>query len=284
MDDDGSKSTLADKLKKTFGIKGEANSAEEEIIEIVNEGHEKGLIQTSEAQMISNILEFNEKEVRDIMINRPDIVAIDEDTSLQDALRFMIDGHNSRYPVYEENIDHIKGILYLKDAVRFHLDDTNSGLKLSETKELMRDAYFVPEKKNIDELFREMQKKKLQMAIVVDEYGQTEGLVTMEDILEEIVGNIQDEYDAEDEHIEEKSKDEYVIDGKTTLEELTERFGIDFDTEDFETINGYLISRLDKIPEDDESFEVSVGDYNFRILEVSNKMITSVLVTKSKLA
>ena len=124
-----------------------------------------------------------------------------------------------------------------------------------------------------------MQAKKQQMVIVVDEYGQTDGLVAMEDILEEIVGNILDEYDEITEHIEEKGDDEYVIEGKTPLEELEERFGISFDDEEFETLNGFLISRLDKIPEPDEEFDVDYGGFNFRILKVENKMIQSVKVT-----
>ena len=144
----------------------------------------------------------------------------------------------------------------------------------------MLEPVFVHRNKNIDELFRQMQAKKQQMVIVVDEYGQTDGLVAMEDILEEIVGNILDEYDEITEHIEEKGDDEYVIEGKTPLEELEERFGISFDDEEFETLNGFLISRLDKIPEPDEEFDVDYGGFNFRILKVENKMIQSVLVTR----
>ncbi len=138
----------------------------------------------------------------------------------------------------------------------------------------------MPQTKNIDELFRKMQAGKQQMVIVVDEYGQTDGLVAMEDILEEIVGNILDEYDEITEHIEEKGEDEYIIEGKTPLEELEERFDISFEEEEFDTLNGFLISRLDKIPEPDEEFNVDYGGFNFKILKVENKMIQSVLVTK----
>ena len=125
-----------------------------------------------------------------------------------------------------------------------------------------------------------MQSNKLQMAIVVDEYGQTAGLVTMEDILEEIVGNILDEYDEDEDFIEEKGNDEYVIEGKTPLEDLEERFHISFREEAFETLNGFLIARMDKIPDEDEEFETSVDGYHFKVLSVKNKMIQSVLVTK----
>lgn len=270
-------------ILRIFGIRDngdEADVTEEEIISMVNEGHEQGVIQASEVEMITNIFEFGDKEAQDIMTHRNNVVAIDADTILGDAISFMLEGKNSRYPVYEENIDHIIGILHLKDAMRFHADDEKMNCPLKSLEGLLREPYFVPQTKNIDELFREMQEGKLQMAIVVDEYGQTDGLVAMEDILEEIVGNILDEYDEDSEYIEQKSDDEYVIEGKTPLEELEESFGITFDDEEFETLNGFLISRMDKIPEPDEQFDVDYQGYNFKILLVENKMIQSVLVTK----
>lgn len=268
-----------------FGVRdklGESDVTEEEIINMVNEGHEQGLIQASEAEMISNIFEFGDKEAQDIMTHRNNITAIDGETKLQDAITFMLAGKNSRYPVYEENIDHIIGILHLKDAMRFHSDVGNDrpNRPIRELDGLMREPYFVPQTKNIDELFKEMQSKKMQMVIVVDEYGQTDGLVAMEDILEEIVGNIMDEYDEDKEYIEEKGNDEYIIEGKTPLEDLEEHLGIHFDNEDFETLNGYLISKMDKIPEPDEDFDIDCDGYNFKVLLVENKMIQSVLVTK----
>ncbi|MCM1187796.1 MAG: hemolysin family protein [bacterium] len=270
-------------ILRLFGVNGkedETDVTEEEIISMVNEGHEQGLIQASEAEMISNIFEFGDKEAQDIMTHRKNVVAIDADTSLKDAIAFMLDGKNSRYPVYEENIDHIVGILHLKDALRFHGTVDERDIPLRELEGLMREPCFVPQTKNIDELFREMQAKKLQMVIVVDEYGQTDGLVAMEDILEEIVGNILDEYDVESQYIEEKSEDEYVIAGKTPLEELEERLNISFEEEEFDTLNGFLISRLDKIPEPDEEFDTDYKGYRFKILTVENKMIQSVLVTR----
>lgn len=270
-------------ILRIFGAgekKDEADVTEEEIISMVNEGHEQGLIQASEAEMISNIFEFGDKEVRDIMTNRKHMVAIDADMVLQEAITFMLEGKNSRYPVYEESIDHIIGILHLKDAMRFHTDDDKLNTPLKELEGLMREPCFVPQTKNIDELFQEMQAEKLQMAIVVDEYGQTAGLVAMEDILEEIVGNILDEYDEDNEYIEEKGDDSYCVEGKTPLEELEERLGISFEEEAFETLNGFLISKMDKIPEPDEEFDVDYKGFNFKILSVENKMIQSVLVTR----
>lgn len=271
-----------DGILRIFGIREKAGGTDvtEEIIHMVNEGHEQGLIQASEAEMISNIFELGDKEAQDIMTHRRNIVAIDADITLQQAVVLMLEEQNSRYPVYEENIDHIIGILHLKDTMRFQTDSGNLQRPLKELQGLMREPFFIPQTRNIDELFREMQAGKQQMAIVVDEYGQTDGLVAMEDILEEIVGNIMDEYDEVSEHIEEKSQDEYVIEGKTPLEELEERFDISFEDEEFETLNGFLIARLDKIPEPDEDFDVDYGGFNFKIQSVKNKMIQSVLVTR----
>lgn len=266
-----------------FGVRDnvdEYDVTEEEIINMVQEGHEQGVIQASEAEMISNIFEYGNKEAQDIMTHRKNIVAIDASTMLQDAISFMLKEKNSRYPVYEENIDHIIGILHLKDALRFRTENSIQDIPLSQLDGLLREPFFVPQTKKIDELFKEMQSKKRQMVIVVDEYGQTDGLIAMEDILEEIVGNIMDEYDEEQEYIEDKGNDEYILEGKTPLEELEEHFDISFEEEEFETLNGFLISRLDKIPEPDEQFDVDYQGYNFKILSVENKMIQSVQVTK----
>ncbi len=266
-----------------FGVRGgenESDVTEEEIINMVQEGFEQGVIEDSEAEMISNIFAYGDKEAQDIMTHRSNVVAVDGNMHLKDAIDFMLAGTNSRYPVYEENIDHIIGILHLKDAMRYHRRDASADGCIKDLDGLLREAYFVPQTKNIDELFEEMQSRKLQMVIVVDEYGQMDGLVAMEDILEEIVGNILDEYDEDTAYIEDKGNDEYVMEGKTPLEDLTDRFGIRFDGEEFETLNGFMIYRLDHIPEPGEEFDVDYEGYNFKILSVENKMVQSVLVTK----
>ena len=270
-------------ILRLFGVRAdtdEADVTEEEIISMINEGHEQGVIQASEAEMISNIFELGDKEAQDIMTHRNNIVGIDGSMLLRDALGVITNGQNSRYPVYEENIDHIIGILHLKDAMRFYLDESKLSCALTDIEGLLREPNFVPQTKNINELFREMQAEKLQMVIVVDEYGQTDGLLAMEDILEEIVGNIMDEYDEESEFLVEKGDHEYVVEGKMPLEELEERFDISFADEEFETLNGFLISRLDRIPEPDEEFDVDYCGFNFKILSVENKMIQSVLMTR----
>ncbi|NLL77250.1 MAG: HlyC/CorC family transporter [Clostridiales bacterium] len=273
-------------ILRLFGLKEDKDATdvtEEEIISMVNEGHEQGVLQETEAEMITNIFEFGDTEAQEIMTHRKNIVAVEGTMSLKEAISFMMNANNSRFPVYEENIDHIIGIVHMRDAMRLHNADAQANLPIKEIEGLLRTPVFIPTTKNIDDLFRMMQSTKTQMVIVVDEYGQTSGLLAMEDILEEIVGNILDEYDEDEEYIEETGNaDEYIIDGHTPLEELEERFGISFEEEDFETLNGFLISRLDKIPEEDEEFDIDVDGYNFKILSVESKMISSVLVTKIK--
>lgn len=259
---------------------GKPEEVEEDILTMVSEGQEQGTIEDDEAEMISNIFALNDKEAGDIMTHRSQITAISAEMTLKEALDFMLDGTNSRFPVYEENIDHIIGILFLKDAFRMNRIAANRKMAVKDIPDLLRKAVFVTEKKKIDTLFREMQQKKVQMAIVIDEYGQSAGLVTMEDILEEIVGNILDEYDEEESHIHKKGQDEYIIDGMSELKELEERFGIDFEEEEFDTLNGFLIAKMDRIPEEHEEFSIIVGDYRFRILKVENRRIEKVLVVK----
>ncbi len=266
-----------------FGIRGGEETedvTEEEIISMVNEGHEQGVLLATEAEMITNIFEFGDKEAQDIMTHRKNILAIDRNMTLEDALDFMLSESKSRFPVYEENIDNIIGILHFRDAMRSHIEEENLLLPVGDIEGLIRETMFVPETKNIDVLFQSMQHTKTQMVIVVDEYGQTTGLIAMEDILEEIVGNIMDEYDEDEAHIEEtENADEYIIEGITPLEELEERFDISFHEEEFDTLNGF-ISKMDKIPEEDEEFSIRVDGYEFRIINVENRMIKSVLVTR----
>jgi putative hemolysin len=274
---------IANSVSNVLGLKNKGEQAdvtEEEIISMVNEGHEHGVLEHGEVEMITNIFEFGDKKASDIMTHRNNITAIDSTTPFKDALNFMLEESNSRYPVYEENLDHIIGVLYLKDAMRMHTSNENLNQPIGQIPGLFREAVFVPETKNIYDLFRSMQSEKNQMVIVMDEYGQTSGLVTMEDILEEIVGNIMDEYDHEESYIEEKGENEYIIEGMTKLEDLEERFGISFGETEFETLNGYIISKLEHIPDENEDFEVQVGEYNFKIAKVEKNVIQSVLVTR----
>ena len=247
---------------------------------MVNEGHEQGVLQESEAQMITNIFEFTDKDAKDIMTHRSSIVGIEANTTLRDAVDFMLSEKNSRYPVYIDNIDHIIGIIHLKDACRVLEGGKNDSRPIKQIKDLIREARFIPETRNIDTLFRSMQSLKTHMVIVIDEYGQTTGLVAMEDILEEIVGNILDEYDEDETYIQEKGEDRYEIDGLTQLSDLSEKLDIDFSGEEFETLNGLLVAHMGHIPQEGDTFDMDYGGYNFKVMSVENKVIKTVLVTK----
>lgn len=267
-----------------FGVRGDDNLTdvtEEGIKSMVSEGQEQGVLQESEADMITNIFEFSDKEAQDIMTNRNAMAAIDANVSLKEAVGFMMNTNNSRFPVYLEDIDHIIGIMHIRDAMKKLSEETDEELPIRKIKGLLRQPKFVPETRNIDSLFHSMQSTKTQLVIVIDEYGQTAGLLTMEDILEEIVGSIMDEYDEDENYIKPtKNAGEFTADGKTPIEVLEKRFKISFEETGFETLNGYMISKLDRIPEGDEDFDVTVQGYNFKILSVQNHMVASVLITK----
>ena len=271
---------VSGKVRAVLKARKEAQqAAEENILSMVNESHEQGYIEASEAEMISNIFEFGDKQAQDIMTDRSNITAIEADMTLRDAMDFVLNERNSRFPVYKENLDHIVGILYLKDAFRIARNRALLDMPIGEVEGLLRTAHFIPETRNVDDLFKTMRATKLQMVIVIDEYGQTSGLVAMEDILEEIVGNIMDEYDEEEGYIQEKGKNKFIIDGMTPLEELEERFGISFGEVPVETLNGFLVSKMERIPTEKERFSITVEGYNFKVIEVENKMVKRVVVT-----
>ena len=190
----------------------------------------------------------------------------------------------SRFPVYEDSVDNILGVIHFRDAMKFHTIGTYDDWLIKDIEGLVRSVSFIPQTRGIDVLFRNMQAEKLQMVIVVDEYGQTAGLVTMEDILEEIVGNIQDEYDNEMPLIREEAQGRYLMDGMAPLDEVSEILGFELEEEDkdYDTLNGLLISKLDRIPADGEQAEVVAYGYRFQIMSVENKMICSVRITKNK--
>lgn len=287
MDDSGNLSKDKESFFKRIFKKNDedkAEAVEAEILSIVNEGHESGAIESSEALMINNIFEFVDKEASDICTKRNDIDAVSSESNLVDSLNHMLNSSFSRYPVYEENIDNIVGILYLKDACRVHAKDEDYDGKISEINGLIRKAMFIPETMNINDLFKTMQSQKTQLAVVVDEYGQTTGIVTMEDILEEIVGNILDEYDVEQNRIRKRrgKNEEYVIDGFTTIEEIENNLGIKIEEGEYKTLNGFMISRLDRLPEKNEKFITESDGYTFEILSVENRMVKKVAVRKSK--
>lgn len=275
---------LANVIVRIFGVDPsieEDDVTEEEIISMVNEGHEQGVLESSTAEMITNIFQMNDKDAEDIMTHRTNVHAVEKSTGLSDALEYMLQESNSRYPVYEEEIDNIIGILHLRDAARvLHNEPEHRDTPVAEIPGLIREATFVPETKRIDELFHRMQMEKIHMVVVVDEYGQTAGLVAMEDILEEIVGNIFDEYDVEEEHIKKTRDGSLRMKGLTPLEEVSKVLQLEFEDVEFDTLNGLLTSLLERIPAEDETPEVIYGGYRFQILAMENNIISSVEVTK----
>lgn len=278
-------SMTANGILRIFGINvsgDKSDVTEEEILSMVNVGHEQGILHANEAEMISNIFEYGDKEAKDIMINRNNMIGMECTMTLQEAASFIVDAHNSRFPVYDGTIDHIVGILHLKDVMRMQMNERMKNKPIGKIKGLLREPRFITEKRKIDDLFRVMQTEKIQMVIVIDEYGQTAGLVALEDILEEIVGNIEDEYDEEASYISSNGTDSYVIQGKMPLEELEEQLNISFEEEPFDTVNGFVISRLEHIPEEGEDFEFDYEGYTFRIMEVKDRMIQTVLAHPKK--
>lgn len=258
----------------------EENVTQDEIISIVNEGQEQGVLEAEEAEMISNIIEFDEKEANDIMTHRRKIIAISAALSIEEALRFMLEENFSRFPLYQDSLDNIVGILHLKDVTRYYMDEN---LKHRPLIEAARKPYFIPDTQNIDVLFREMQSKKIHMAVAIDEYGQTAGIIAMEDLIEEIVGDIQDEYDEEEDMIIEEATGSYLVHGEADLEEVGEFIGIEFEEEDLEnfgTLNGFLISRLEHIPKENETEQIDYCGYKFQIIKVEHKVIRLVRLSR----
>ncbi len=256
---------------------------EDEIISMVNEGHEQGNILASEAEMIHNIFELGEKDARDIMNHRTNIVAVDGDTPLSDAFDFMLGQSYSRFPVFEKNIDNIIGIIHIKDAMIYYRNPDNHSAPVRSLKGLVRNVSFIPETRDINLLFKKMQSTKQHMVIVVDEYGQTAGIVAMEDILEEIVGNIEDEYDNEPDLITKRVDGSFVMSGMTPIEDAYEALGISVEEEpEYDTLNGLLVASLDRIPENDEHPVITLFGYDFKVLSIDNKMIKEVEIRKGK--
>lgn len=259
-------------------------STEEEILSMVNEGQEQGVILDSEAKMISRIMEFGDKEAQDVMTNRNNIHAFDANITLKEAVEMIMNDHFSRFPVYEETIDHVIGFIYLKDAMRMQMHEKMNQMSIGSIRRLLRKPVFVPETKSIDSVFRMMQTSKTQMVVVIDEYGQTSGILTLEDILEEIVGNIQDEFDVDDKFVISAKQDGYIFSGTTPLEYMEELLQIDLEQEEYETLNGFVIGKLEHIPEEDDvGFAFEASGYDFSVLEVKNRMIQEVGIKRKKM-
>ena len=257
----------------------EDDVTEEEIRMLVDVGEEKGTIHKWEKMMINNIFEFNNKTVEEIMTHRIELVGVKADISLTKLLATINKEQFSRIPVYENNLDNIIGMVYIKDLIDLV---AKSDLENFKVRDYMRKPFFVPSKKNIDEVFETMRMAKVHLAIVIDEYGGTAGIVTMEDLLEEIVGNIFDEYDSEsDLEFKELEAGLYEVNGLISLNELSRVLEMELPTKEYETLNGWLIGVLGEIPPKDSTREVVFKNLQIRILEVTEKKIRKVLISKN---
>ena len=255
----------------------EEEVTEEEIRMMVDAGEEKGVIEESQNEMINNIFEFDDIVAADVMTHRTDIEAVETTDKFSDVIEKTLEAGYSRIPVYEEELDNIKGIIYVKDLLPYVGKRFPSEVKLAD---LMREAEFVPESKRCRDLFSEMTEKRLQMVFVCDEYGGIAGLVTIEDLLESIVGNMQDEYDNEEEEFEQVNETTYTFDGTTDIEEVEEKLGVDLPDGEYDTIGGYIMSELGRIPGEDENPEVQFLNYSFTVLEVEERRIERVKVER----
>ena len=253
----------------------EESVTEEEIRMMVDVGQEKGVIEDIQKEMIDNIFDFDDIDVSDIMTHRTDMFAVEDTDSLEQVVSISIEHGYSRIPVFHEDPDNIIGIVYIKDLLKYI---SSSLPKDKGSKDVMREAYYVPFSKSCGALFNEMCEKHMQMAVVVDEYGGTAGIVTMEDLLEAIVGNIQDEYDNEDEEIVEVSENVFTIDGTAYIEEVNELVGDIIPEGDYDTLGGFLISRLGYLPKDGDMTEVEFENLKFTILNVEDRRIGKIRV------
>ncbi|MGC8971108.1 MAG: hemolysin family protein [bacterium] len=269
--------TIANLLLRLFGLRlvnPEPFVTEEEIKALVDIGEEEGIIEEEEREIIEGVFEFSETLAREVMVPRVDIVALDVNSTFEEVIDTINMSGHSRIPVYEETIDNIVGILYAKDLLKYF------GLKNPPPlRSIMRAPYYVPETKPIDELFKEMRAQKIHMAIIIDEYGGTAGIVTIEDILEELVGEIMDEYDINEESmVKEISSDELIVDGRMNLEELNEILGVELPAEETDTIAGFVYDRISHIPKPGE--EVEYDGVLIRVEEVRGRRITKLRIKR----
>ena len=266
-------------VSKIFGVSENEEEivTEEEIRMMVDVGEEKGSIDEEEKELINNVFDFNDKTVSEIMIHRKDIFAIEISDDISEKLNEIDEYKYSRIPVYEETIDEVKGILYVKDILKYI--SKNKKIKIQE---IMREAYFVSENKPINELFKELQKNKKQIAIVLDEYGGTSGIVTMEDILEELVGNIFDEYDDIENEYEKIDENTFKIAGSVPISELKKILNVEIPEGEYDTLSGFLTQELGRIPEDGEKPIIETKDITYKIEEYEDKRILWVKACKNR--
>ncbi len=264
-------------LARLFGVDPTAEEAvtEEDILQLMDAGEETGTIEGAQKDMIENIFAFDDISAAEIMTPRTDVAALDVADPVEDALRICMEEGFSRIPLYEQDIDHIIGVLYAKDLLRYVGQLLPENLSL---RELSHETYFVPGTKRCGELFSEMSEKHLQMAIVVDEYGGVAGIVTMEDLLESIVGSIQDEYDDEEEEVKRTGDDSFEVDGAMSMEELCAMWEIDPPEGEFDTVAGFILDTLERIPSPDEHVQLEYDRLTLTVMAMDDRRIEKVHV------
>ena len=270
-------SRLTSKISEMFGIEKHSMLAmsEEEIRALVQVGHEHGALELEERRMIHSIFEFGETIVREVMVPRIDMIAVEDNTSLEDLLDTIVSKGHSRIPIFGEKIDNIVGLIYAKDLLKVAQNP-----EAFELQKLLRPAFFIPEEKKIDDLLQEFQKEKIHIAIVVDEYGGTAGIVTLEDIIEEIVGEIQDEYDSEQPESNRIDENTLIVSGRMSSDDINETLGYQIvpDSEAYDTIAGFVFSQLGEVPDKGQEFEFE--GYRFIVEDVSGKKISKVRIVR----
>ncbi len=259
-----------------FGIEAQPATTEQEIKSAINIGEREGMIEPHEKLMIHSIFEFGDTITKEVMTPRIDMICVRSDCTIENMFRVFKDSAYSRLPVYENTLDNIIGVIHAKDLLSYMKDPLAN--KTSSIKPILRQAYFVPETKNIDSLLRELQQKKVQLAIVVDEYGGTEGLITMEDIIEEIVGEILDEYDEDEKLFEKIDISTFKVDPKITVSEFNSLMNSNIPEELFDTLGGLLYDLIGHVPHAGE--EALFENLKFKIIQVEGKRIKKVLIKK----
>ena len=270
---------VTNSISKLFGVgeNEEESVTEEEIKMMVDQGEEKGTIKEEEKELINNVFEFNDITASEIMKHRKDIFAVDINISNDELMEELSkeEYRYSRIPVYDETIDEIKGILYIKDVLK------NIGKKNFKVKNVVKDTYFVSQTRLINEVFKELQKNKMQIAIIIDEYGGTAGLITMEDILEELVGDIYDEYDKEEKEFEKIDENTYIIVGSMPIYDVNKLLNANIPEGDYDTLSGFLQEKLGRIPEEEEKPIIETKEVTYKIEKYEDKRILKVKACKN---
>ncbi|MHC1684360.1 MAG: hemolysin family protein [Clostridiaceae bacterium] len=271
-------------LVKIVGVdrdKRKEKVSQDDIKTLVKAGQEHGIINEIEKDMINSIFEFNDKLAKEVMTPRTEVFLIDQNSPVSQLLDKLLEEQYSRIPVYDDDVDNIVGILYMKD---FIIEARKFGFDNVDIKKILHPPYFVQESKNVDVLFKELQSSKNHMAIIIDEYGGFSGVVTIEDIIEEVMGNIQDEYDDDEPDIKEIDDNTYIARGLLSLDELNDHLDLNLESENYDTLGGFLISRIGRIPKKDEEKIIEYNNVIFKIEEVKEKRIEKVKICMQKIA